>query len=95
MPTDRTDNAAGYIKHNDQQEWAIMESSVARLLRVAVSISHTTVRGLHERVLADFCRRSLSETARKRSEGDPCSPRLRSTIGGYEPVERANGRVGS
>jgi hypothetical protein len=54
-PYQQTDrHAAGYIKHNDLHKWATMESSVARLLRVAVSISHTTVRGLHERLLRDF-----------------------------------------
>jgi hypothetical protein len=50
--TNRQNSAAGYIKHNDLHKWATMESSVARLLRVAVSISHPS--GLHERFLRDF-----------------------------------------
>jgi hypothetical protein len=45
--TNRQNSAAGYIKHND-----LHKSSVARLLRVAVSISHPS--GLHERFLRDF-----------------------------------------
>jgi len=74
-----TVNAAGHIKHNDQHEKGdSLESSVAQLLRVAVSISQRPCMAA-TRVLAVFCRLPLPETARKRSDVDPCSPRLGST----------------